>query len=87
MIITREMYTFYSKLYNEVINRIGIEPDKYEREDAFFGILKGVEDNINLKVVFREVFDEVHGYNLSEKMFNSCYANMLGFKLRSEVIV
>ncbi len=75
--MSREMC---SKVYNELIDRTGIEPDKYEREDAFCGIWSDVQKGKSLLDSCVEVFDVVHGYDLPETLFKSCYANAVGFQ-------
>ncbi len=73
-------YAELNKLYNEVVDRTRIDPDKYEREDAFFGIYEEVEKGTELMDAFIQTFDIVHGYELTETMFRSCLANVNGFK-------
>ena len=73
-------YAKLNKLYNEVVDRAGIDPDKYEREDAFFGIYEDVKKGMELIDAFIQAFNIVHEYELTETMFKSCLANVNGFK-------
>lgn len=72
-------YLELTKLYNEVVDRTGIYPDKYEREDGFFGIYEDLQNGTELMDAFINVFDVVHGYPLTEKIFKSCVANVKGW--------
>lgn len=75
----KELWEFCSKLYNEILDRAGIDADKYEREDAFFGIYDDAKKRIDLKESCIKIFSLVHDYELSEIMYESCYANVVGF--------
>lgn len=75
-----ERYTFINKLYNELLKRKQIDPDKYEREDAFMGIVHDIDNGISEQVAFVKAFDLVHGIELSDAIYKSCYANVKGFK-------
>ena len=72
--------SFYNKLYNELLNRYRINPDKYEREDAFLSAISDIEDGKDEKTAFKEVFKSVHDIELSDIIFNSAYALVCGFR-------
>jgi CRISPR/Cas system endoribonuclease Cas6 (RAMP superfamily) len=74
---------FYSKLYNELLKRYRINPDKYEREDAFLSAVFNIEDGKDEKTAFTEVFKSVHNIELSDMIFNSAYAVVLGFRRKA----
>lgn len=76
-------YSFYSKLYNELLKRYRINPDKYEREDAFLSAIFDIEDGKDEKIAFKEAFKSVHDIELSDIIFNSAYALVLGFRRRA----
>lgn len=78
-------YNFYSKLYNELLKRYRINPDKYEREDAFLSAVFDIEDGKGEKTAFKEVFKSVHDIELSDIIFNSAYALVRGFRRRANV--
>nr|DAQ21534.1 MAG TPA: hypothetical protein [Caudoviricetes sp.] len=75
--------SFYSKLYNELLKRYRINPDKYEREDAFQSAVSDIEDGKDEKTAFKEVFKSVHDVELSDIIFNSAYAVVLGLRRRA----
>lgn len=77
--------SFYSKLYNELLKRYRINPDKYEREDAFLSAIFDIEDGKDEKTAFKEVFKSVHDIELSDIIFNSAYALVRGFRRRANV--
>lgn len=77
--------SFYSKLYNELLKRYRINPDKYEREDAFQSAVSDIEDGKDEKTAFKEVFKSVHDVELSDIIFNSACAVVLGFRRRANV--
>lgn len=76
-------YNFYNKLYNELLKRYRINPDKYERADALLSAVSDTEDGKDEKTAFKEVFKSVHNVELSDIIFNSAYATVLGFRRRA----
>ena len=76
---------FYSKLYNELLKRYRINPDKYEREDAFQSAVSDIENGKDEKIAFKEAFKSVHNIEVSDIMFNSACAVVLGFRRRANV--
>lgn len=76
---------FYSKLYNELLKRYRINPDKYEREDAFQSAVSDIENGKDEKIAFKEAFKSVHNIELSDIIFNSACAVVLGFRRRANV--
>lgn len=78
-------YNFYNKLYNELLKRYNLNPDKYEREDAFLSAVFDIEDGKDEKTAFKEVFKSVHNIELSDIIFNSACAVVLGFRRRANV--
>ena len=75
-----KLYEFVSKLHNELIDRLGIDADKYEREDCFFGVLHDLASGKDMKEAFVESFDGVYGMELTDSMYGSCYAVCKGFR-------
>ena len=73
--MTNDNIEFYSKLHNELIDAIGIEPDKYEREDAFFGIISDIDNGKDEKDVFIKTFDLVYDAELDSEVYKLCYCN------------
>ena len=75
-----KLYEFVLKLHNELIDRLGIDADKYEREDCFFGVLHDLASGKDMKEAFVESFDVVYGMELTDSMYGSCYAVCKGFR-------
>lgn len=78
----RKQYELVSKLHNELINDLGIEADKYEREDAFFGIIFDIEKGIDMKEAFIKAFGLVYDVEVPDVIYNSRYALCKGWKWR-----
>lgn len=71
-------YRYYTKVYNTFVDELGIEPDKYEREDAFFGIITDVENGINEKEAIIKAFDLVHSVDINEETYDTCMKKCTG---------
>ena len=76
----RKQYELISKVHNELIDRLGIDADKYEREDAYFGVVFEVEKGVDMKDAFIKSFDLVYGIDVTDVMYNSCYAVCKGWE-------
>lgn len=77
----KEQYDLISKIHNELIKRTGIEPDKYEREDVFFGVIHDVENGLrDMKESFIHAFDVVYAVEVTDRLYNSCYELCRGFR-------
>ncbi len=68
------------KAFNTIIDDNGIETDRYEREDAFFGILDDIKNGFDPADVFMEAFDLVFGTHLTREYVKSRIALCEGFK-------
>lgn len=75
-----ELCLFVSKLHNALIDRLGIDADKYEREDCFMSVLHDVASGKDMKEAFVKSFDLVYGMELTDNMYGSCYAVCKGFR-------
>ena len=75
-----ELYMFVSKLHNALIDRLGIDADKYEREDGFMGALHDLASGKDMKEAFVKSFDLVYGMELTDSVYGSCYALCKGFR-------
>jgi hypothetical protein len=60
-----------SKVYNRILEEQGLNPDKYEREDAFMGIYFDHKKGIDLVASIIDTFDIVHGVELEETYVKS----------------
>lgn len=77
--MNKELYELFIKVHNELINRLGIDADKYEREDSFSAIID-VENGKDMKEALVEAFDLVYGVEVTNEIYNSCYALCKGFQ-------
>ena len=75
-----ELCLFVSKLHNALIDRLGIDADKYEREDCFMGVLHDLASGKDIKEAFVKSFDLVYGMELTDSVYGSCYALCKGFR-------
>lgn len=74
----KKQYKLFTKLHNELIDRLGIDADKYERQDSFSAIID-IEKGKDMKEALVEAFDLVYGVEITDKMYESCYALCNGF--------
>ena len=75
----REQFNFCNKLYNELLNRKRINPDKYEREDAFMGAIMDIENGKDMKDAFIDSFKSVHNIEITDEIYQSCFHLVKGF--------
>ena len=75
----KEQRDLFAKLHNELIERLGIDADKYERQDSFSAIID-VEKGKPMKEALIEAFEAVYDVKISAMVYNSCYALCAGFK-------
>lgn len=71
----RELFT---KIHNELIDRMGIEADKYERQDSFSAIID-VENGKDMKEAFVKTFKAVYDVEITDVIYDSCYALCKGW--------
>lgn len=74
----KKQYELFTKVHNELINRMGIEADKYERQDSFSAIID-VENGKNMKDALIEAFKAVYDVEISDSIYESCYALCKGW--------
>ena len=73
------IYKKISFIYNYILDENGIDADKYEREDAYFGLLMDIgRDGKDPIRSFKKVFELVHDIELTEKYIGFTIANCLG---------
>ena len=75
----KEQYELFTKVHNELIKRMRINADKYEREDSFSAILD-VEKGKDMKESLIHSFKAVYGVEISDVLYDSCYAVCKGFR-------
>lgn len=76
--MNKEQYELFTKVHNELINRLRIDADKHEREDSFSAIID-VENGIPMKEALIEAFKTVYDVEVSDMIYDSCYALCVGF--------
>jgi hypothetical protein len=76
----KKQYELISKVHDELIKRLRIEADKYEREDAFFGTIDAIEKGVGMKEAFIKTFDLVYDAEVPDVIYESCYALCKGWK-------
>lgn len=79
----KRQYKLFTKLHNELIDRLGIDADKYERQDSFSAIID-IEKGKDMKEALVEAFDLVYGVEITDKMYESCYTLCKGFDYTKE---
>ena len=80
----KKQYDLFTKVHNELIRRMGIDPDKYERQDSFSAIID-IDNGRNMKEALIEAFDLVYGIEIPDSVYESCYTLCKGWK-EQEVI-
>lgn len=75
----RKQYDLFTKVHNELINRLRINADKYEREDSFSVIIDVESGRKSMKEALIEVFDLVYDVKVTDAIYESCYALCKGF--------
>ena len=68
------LYEFHTKLYNRLLDRLRIEADRYEREDAFSGIMEDIRGGRDMKEAYKDAFSLVHAADLDDALYESCLA-------------
>lgn len=56
----KEQIEKISQIFNKIIDEFGVETDKYEREDAYFGIIDNVEKGMPLNEAVLDAIDVVY---------------------------
>ena len=67
----KKQYELFTQVHNELIKRLGIEADKYERQDSF-SVVIDVENGKNMKDA------------LMDAIYDSCYALCAGPTIKKE---
>ena len=76
--MNKEQYELFTKVHNELLNRLRIDADKYERQDSFSAIID-VEKGKPMKDALIEAFKAVYDVEVSDMIYNSCYALCAGW--------
>lgn len=76
----RKQYDLFTKVHNELIKRMKIEANKYQREDSFSVIIDVESGRKSMKEALIEVFDLVYDVKVTDAIYESCYALCKGFR-------
>lgn len=71
--MSKEQYDLFTNIHNELIDKMGINPNKYERQDSFSAIID-VENGKDMKDALIEAFKAVYDVEISDVLYESCYA-------------
>lgn len=77
--MNKGQYELFTKVHNELINRMRIKASKYQRQDSFSAVID-VENGKNMKDALIEAFKAVYNVEISDLIYESCYALCKGFK-------
>lgn len=78
VLMSDEARELYVKTYNYIIDEKGLEPDKYEIQDALSALID-IYDGKDPVKAFVNAFDLVHGIEISEDFYLSRLALCGGF--------
>ena len=70
--MNKEKYELFTNVHNELIDKLGIDADKYERQDSFSAIID-VENGKDIKDALVDAFDLVYDAFVSDELFDECY--------------
>ena len=82
--MNKEQYELFTKVHNELINRLRINADKYERQDSFSAIID-VENGKPMKEALIETFKAVYDVEIPDTIYESCYALCMGWHDRVRI--
>lgn len=68
------------KLHDAILDRLGIKPDKYEREDSLMSAIEDIDNGQDVQASLVDAIKCVYGRELTDIMYKSVYANLKGPK-------
>lgn len=78
----RKQYELFTNVHNELIKRMRIEADKYQRQDSF-SVVIDIENGKDMKDALIDAFRAVYDVEVSDAIYDSCYAVCRGFRRRN----
>lgn len=66
------------KLHDAILDRLGIKPDKYEREDSLMSAIEDIDNGQDVQASLVDAIKCVYGRELTDIMYKSVYANLKG---------
>lgn len=77
----REQTDLFVKVHNELLKRMRIDADKYEREDSCWGAFVDFKNGRqDMKEALIEAFELVYDVVITDAVYDSCYAVCKGWK-------
>ena len=67
------------KLHDAILDRLGIKPDKYEREDSLMSAIEDIDNGQDVQASLVDAIKCVYGRE-TDIMYKSVYANLKGPK-------
>ena len=74
----KKQHELFTKIHNELINRMRIKADKYQRQDSFSAIID-IENGKDMKDTLIKTFKAVYNVEISDLIYDSCYALCKGW--------
>lgn len=71
----KEKYELFTKVHNELIDRLGIDADKYERQDSFSAIID-VLGGRDMKEALVSAFDLVYDAEIPDDLYDEVVNNI-----------
>lgn len=68
------------KLHDAILDRLGIKPDKYEREDSLMSVIEEIDNGQDVQASLVDAIKCVYGRELTDMMYKSVCANLKGPK-------
>ena len=68
------------KLHDALLDRLGIKPDKYEREDSLMSAIEEIDNGQDVQASLVDVIKCVYDMELTDIMYKSVCANLKGPK-------
>lgn len=75
----KKQLDLFTNVHNELINRLRIKANKYERQDSFSAIID-IENGKDMKEALIKSFNLVYDVEISDSLYDSCYAVCKGFR-------
>lgn len=68
------------RLHDALLDRLGIKPDKYEREDSLMSAIEEIDNGQDVQASFVDVIKCVYDMELTDMIYKSVCANLKGPK-------
>jgi hypothetical protein len=77
--MNKEQYELFTKVHNELLKRLRLNPSKYQRQDSFSAIID-VKNGKPMKDALIETFKAVYNVEISDLIYHSCYNLCVGLR-------